>query len=145
MICPMLRFGQSTATSVDKDEVRNKHIYSYQLNQPLDAYGCNRTDGVCHAVDVHFVFGLPITYANSDRIQPPYTTEDYHLSVNIIRAWANFAKTGQPGSLDNVPWTDAFPDRAQVDKARFMALTPGRYAMQDELAEGRCRLWKKFA
>lgn len=143
MICPMIYFGQSMAISDESDSSRNSHLYSYQLNQPLDAYGCNRTDGVCHAVDVHFIFGLPITYANSTRIQPPYTEEDYDISMHMIRAWTNFAKNGEPGLLDNATWTEAFPNRTQIDKVQFMQLAPSNYSMQNELAEGRCKLWQK--
>lgn len=136
MICPMIYFGRSLLSST------NGSVFSYRLDQPLDAYGCHRSEGVCHAVDVHFTFGLPLSYYNSTHPHPtPYGLDDYNLSLVMTKAWTNFANTGRPGRLmDTVPWTEAFA-RTKVDDD-YMRLVPFHYRMSETLAEGRCRVWE---
>ncbi|GFW04174.1 acetylcholinesterase-1 [Trichonephila clavipes] len=50
--------------------------------------------GVAHYTEVQFVFGQPLQ--NPDR----YEASEIQLSVEMIKIWSNFVKTGKPG----IPW-----------------------------------------
>ncbi|CAH1780590.1 unnamed protein product [Owenia fusiformis] len=65
-----------------------------------------------HADDVGFVFGKA-KYTMEDLV----TTEERLLSDEMMRTWSNFAKTGSPGSLNDVAWpafTEANPSYLEI-------------------------------
>ena len=55
--------------------------------------------GVCHADDLVFLFGFPIELHGT-----VYSEEDYYLSLDMINAWSNFARYGQPGKFAGIEW-----------------------------------------
>lgn len=105
LICPALFFGEQLA-AVSRAATHRRHFYSYRLMQPLSGGtgGCEPWMGVCHAMDLPFVFGRPIEGENSGR----YTTGDIQLSRELIQAWTSFAKTGSPGKVGGTVWEEAF-------------------------------------
>ncbi|CAG2164753.1 unnamed protein product [Oppiella nova] len=57
------------------------------------AIACDiNTMGICHGMDIPFVFGLPF-------IRPGYLPKDVDLSKRVMDMWTKFAKTGC-GSVD---------------------------------------------
>jgi len=50
------------------------------------------------------------------------------LSKDMIRAWTNFAKTGQPGKMGTVEWESAFTNYHQPE-TKYMHLHSGSYKM----------------
>ena len=54
--------------------------------------------GVAHAMELHFVFGMPFLVNNPIRfLISNYTEEDKEMSLKVMKMWTDFAKTGNPG------------------------------------------------
>lgn len=76
-------------------------FYQYVFDFTLDFPGwdnftyCN--DHVCHGSDMPYTF---------DSIESYFTSDGIRLARSHINYWANFAKYGKPGTVDNVPWED---------------------------------------
>ena len=107
LVCPTMLFAHQYALHSSES---NK-FYSYRLVQPVTngLYDCKPWMGVCHAMDLYYVFGKPI--ANS-AINSSYSVNDYKLSKDIIQAWTAFAKYGNLSDTkmgeSKVQWTEAF-------------------------------------
>ena len=101
--------------------------YSYRLVQPLSkgTSGCPLWMGVCHAVDLGYVFGQPIEQHSSGH----YSHRDFQLSVDMINSWTSFAKTGHPGMMGNVKWEEAFPkgNTSDLGSHQMMVLDVDHY------------------
>ena len=68
------------------------NVYAYNMTyrskkKPFTSY-CGGWMKTCHAEDLTFVFGLPLRYPDK------YDQLDYDFSLNIIKIWTDFAKTG---------------------------------------------------
>ncbi len=72
---------------------------------------------VCHAAELPFVFGNPMT-AQIVSQNRSFTSEEKQLSITIMRYWTNFAQNGDPNGTDNPYWQpfDAKkPSRLKID------------------------------
>ena len=71
---------------------KKDNVYAYyftyrsQKKPLLDK--CNGWMGACHAEELLFVFGLPLKNPQD------YDQVDYQFSLDVIKAWTDFAKTG---------------------------------------------------
>ena len=88
VVCPTYTFAKQFAIAV-KDSQR---VYFYQLRYASEAFSpfmnCDiNTMGICHRMDIPFVFGLPF-------IRPGYLPKDVDLSKPVMDMWTKFAKTG---------------------------------------------------
>ena len=76
-------------------------FYHYVFDFTLDFPGwdnftyCN--EHVCHGSDMPYTF---------DSVESYFTSDGKRLARSHIKYWANFAKYGKPGSVDNVLWED---------------------------------------
>lgn len=61
---------------------------------------------VGHADELYFLF--TITRQTTD--------EDRQFSIELCKAWAQFAKTGHPGPLCGVQWTPAIENKTTAGK-----------------------------
>lgn len=69
--------------------------------------------GVCHGDDIVFLFGFPIRIRGI-----VYSEVDYQQSLDMIKTWTNFAKTGNPGKVGTVEWREA------IDKTKLNVDSP---------------------
>ncbi|CAG2174984.1 unnamed protein product [Oppiella nova] len=88
VVCPTYTFAKQFAIAI-KDSHR---VYFYQLRDASEAFApfmkCDiNTMGICHGMDIPFVFGLPF-------IRPGYLPKDVDLSKRVMDMWTKFAKTG---------------------------------------------------
>ncbi|XP_069831357.1 cholinesterase isoform X2 [Dendropsophus ebraccatus] len=81
-ICPLLEFTKRNL------ELGNK-AYLYFFNHRSSKLAWPGWMGVVHGYEIEFVFGIPM-YRRLN-----YTKEEETLSRNVMRFWANFAKTGK--------------------------------------------------
>jgi len=102
--------------------------YSYRLVQPLSnrQINCESWMGVCHAMDLSYVFGHALV---EHKQQPDH--RDYRLSWDIMQAWTQFAKSGHPGKMGTVEWSQAFdsPVHHGLESMRTMWLDANDYKM----------------
>ncbi len=83
-----------------QSQTGNAPIYRYyfEANQPGDPLHAERI-GTFHSDDIEYVFG------NLDsRKGALWRKEDYEISAQIQSYWTNFAKTGDPNSVDLPQW-----------------------------------------
>jgi len=96
--------------------------------QPLSieiGYGCHMSMGVCHAMDIAYIFGMPIRFRGI-----PFTEAEYQLSRDMILAWSSFALTGFPGNVGDTEWKSAVTfDGGLHIITRHMELVAANYTM----------------
>ncbi|MFM2272038.1 MAG: hypothetical protein RL702_1103 [Pseudomonadota bacterium] len=63
-------------------------------------------DGPHHGGEVAYVFGH-LDCPPAGAVETPPDQRDLALSRAMIKAWATFAKTGNPGEIDGLAWPDA--------------------------------------
>lgn len=92
-------FGQRMA----RDYNSSNKFYSYRLDRRGN--GAAKTlcpfewMGVCHGADLVYVFHDSFIKGSP---------EDIELSNEMMKAWTNFAKTGQPGSVGSIKWQQVY-------------------------------------
>ncbi|XP_073982359.1 juvenile hormone esterase-like [Rhodnius prolixus] len=75
-----------------------QYYYDYRgANSHLDVFG-NNSYGAAHGDEL-------ISLLNWEKRFPKYQSEDVKVSKNLVKMWANFAKTQKP-SLEDVIWPD---------------------------------------
>ena len=88
--------------------------------------------GVCHGSDIIYLFGLDHTRKYE---------EDYKLSREMMHAWTSFAKTGHPGLVGSVEWTEAFDPKDPFTE--HINLNGDKVAMVKDYFKETCNaLWK---
>ena len=117
------------------------HYYAYHLDKQsiLPLLGCRKWMGVCHAQDLVYVFGIP------QRLHGAVLDDDeYNLSVNIVKSWTAFARTGHPGSVGhNVHWAPAIDTHGADPSASLMNLNPHDYRMLPHFYSNLCnKFWQ---
>lgn len=135
LVCPTILFGEL----IGKRQPHNRY-YSYRLMQAPSGttmFGCDPAAGVGHAMDVPYVFGIPIGLRGII-----YNEKEYRLSRDMITAWTSFAKTGHPGMMGSVQWGEAFEPNSNGN-TKFMALHVDDYKMVSDYYKQRCdAFWK---
>ncbi|CAG2177337.1 unnamed protein product [Oppiella nova] len=94
MKCPTYLFAKQFKTIVKN----RQNVYFYELtyeNQvAAKLFGCDpQTMGVCHGMDIPYVFGLPL------RLPQLFQPEDVLLSRQVMKMWTDFAKYGKPDEV----------------------------------------------
>ena len=70
--------------------------------------------------------------------------DHYKLSQDMMQAWANFARSGNPGRINEVvQWEEAFDKERKVLQSQVMVLDPINYRMEKEFFKEKCDVfWK---
>lgn len=101
-------------------------------NAPLSFF-----QGVCHAEDVVFVFGIP------QRLRGiAFTEDEAKLSRDMISSWTMFARSGTTGKISDVTWEEAV-DRTNLNGPARMLEIGDTYRMVDGVYKTTCdAFWK---
>ena len=136
-----MQFGRAA-----QKQAPHKSFYSYRLMVKPDIAKtqtkgvCSGWTGVCHALDIIYVFGIPILtrgFLSSEL--------DYHFSYSIISAWTNFAKTGHPGMMGHVKWEQAHVEASDASGNLYtnvLMLDPKHYRMEHFYKKTCDTFWK---
>ena len=134
LVCPTILFAEEVAKSASPNQLS----YTYRLIQPLTSvrlFDCHGWMGVCHGEDYIYLFGLPL------RFQDIFTKEETQLSIDMILAWTDFAKTGKISKINGVEWTESIV--ANDPYARIMELKSNDYKMIPNFFKEKCdQFWK---
>lgn len=136
--CPTVFFGQTVAM-----KNTNKNVYSYIFSKSPERFHtwkqCVGYMGVCHGDDINTLFGFPIKLRGV-----VFSENEYRLSLDMIRAWAKFADTGNPGKLGDVEWKPALDNSKQNPTVSYMNLNSVDYKMVDDYYVPVCdNFWRK--
>ncbi|CAG2119368.1 unnamed protein product, partial [Medioppia subpectinata] len=115
MTCPTYLFAKSYA----------------KYGQNVEEYGCDE-GYVCHGADMVFVYGFTI------RNQHLFTENDYDFSIDIMKIWTDFAKTGKPHNV--------WPQLVDKSVIRVKDLNPNDMSLiLDNPYESTCDgIWKHY-
>ena len=118
--------------------VRRSYSFELQRAAAVHVFRCCNYPGwirhkVAHSDIYHFLFAIPKQTSEEDR----------KLSVDICRAWAQFAKTGHPGRFRSVEWTESrYESQDGGEHCRHMLLNiHPSMAYGSELKEI-CQFWE---
>lgn len=153
IVCPTMLFGEAVARQHHK-QGKQHNYYSYRFMQTINMniLGCKPEYGVCHAIDVVYLFGHPITFWNKtieyQGQEIKVSLEEYMMSKEMIHKWAQFIRTGNMGMVYHVPWTPAI-DIGHKDTSpknitvSFMELKMGHFEMNHEFYRESCdQFWR---
>ncbi|CAG2105294.1 unnamed protein product [Medioppia subpectinata] len=95
--CPTYLFAKRFAQTVKESQ----RVYFYELLYRAEYFAkmlsCTSTMGICHGVDVAFVFGEPLLHPND------YSSEDIYYSNVVIKMWTNHMDSDWPQLLNDEP------------------------------------------
>ncbi|CAG2112822.1 unnamed protein product, partial [Medioppia subpectinata] len=120
--CPTYHFAKRLATNGHK-------LYFYRFNcqsKQFSNLSACESGVVCHGADIDFVFGHPL------RNPTLYTETDYDFSIDVMKMWTNFAKTGKAH--------DVWPQLWDKSVIRVKDLNPNDMSLiLDNPYESNCR------
>jgi para-nitrobenzyl esterase len=86
-------------------------VYAYEFNDRHAPYYFPSMPGftplAAHTIDIQFLFALwhgGILGTPGASQSPALSEDEQHLSDQLVAAWTNFAKTGNPNGSGNAPW-----------------------------------------
>ncbi|XP_029028211.1 cholinesterase-like [Betta splendens] len=88
--------------------------------------------GVLHGYEIEFVFGMPLNASLG------YSKSEVNMTKKIMKHWANFARTGNPGG-DGVNWP-AFT----AERQEYITLNCNPPEQKRMLRAKECELWNKL-
>lgn len=139
--CPTLAFGEYLGRHPRPRHRTSKH-YTYLFNQRNKLMGCRKETGmVCHASDVYYAFGMPLRYANKTNGYD-FDEHDAKVSRAMMTAWTNFAKTGDPGTLEGTQWTPALQPTKDT-ASHYFEFNANNMKMGKDLFKERCDFWNR--
>ncbi|CAG2120566.1 unnamed protein product, partial [Medioppia subpectinata] len=91
--CPTYLFAKRFAQTVKESQ----RVYFYELLYASERFAkqttCDlTTQGVCHGMDIPFVFGLPLLNPSD------YSNEDIYYANYVVKIWSKFATDGHMNS-----------------------------------------------
>lgn len=132
-ICPTYVFGKMYS-----DVVKGNHSsYSFRFDKRvglLEVVGCVSWAGVCHASDIFYSFGMPL---HPGILVGTFDGHSAKISRDMITAWTNFAKTGNPEKMGSIEWPQAFKQDGAV---KTMAIFD-EHEVVENYYEQRCEFW----
>ncbi|XP_062850238.1 acetylcholinesterase [Trichomycterus rosablanca] len=142
VICPLQHFAKSYAQySSNTAGNRNSQVtvYLYLFDHQASNLAWPKWMGVIHGYEIEFVFGLPL----EKRLN--YTADEEKLSRRMMKYWANFARTGNPGN--NVDGT-IDPRRRwppfTASEQKHVGLNTEPIKVHKGLKTQHCPLWNRF-
>ncbi|XP_062408826.1 cholinesterase-like isoform X2 [Sardina pilchardus] len=88
--------------------------------------------GVMHGYEIEFVFGRPLNASLG------YTKEEVDMSRKFMRHWANFARTGDPGTADSV-WP-----LFSTEQQEYLTLNADAPQTLRKMKAQQCQFWDSF-
>ncbi|MDO4186454.1 MAG: carboxylesterase family protein [Bacteroidales bacterium] len=94
---PGMEAGEQRFAEV-RDSLSTNPVYLYLFNRPLPTDGRKALEGSFHSSELWYVFHT------LDRSWRPFTAGDYQLSDEMVDAWTNFCKFGNPNGEKDGAW-----------------------------------------
>jgi para-nitrobenzyl esterase len=123
-------------------------VYAYEFNDRHAPYYFPAMPGfaplAAHTIDIQFLFPLwhgGILGTPGASQSPALSEDEQHLSDQLVAAWTNFAKTGNPNGSGNAPWPrfvnqDGVPEYLSQNVPAVSTFTNGQFG-----ANHNCDFW----
>ncbi|GFN92340.1 carboxylic ester hydrolase [Plakobranchus ocellatus] len=122
--CSVVNFAQKYAQL-------GGQVYKYSFEENLSSNPWPDWMGVPHGYEIEAVFGIPLAPGSNN------TSAEKDLSSQVMKMWANFAKTGSPsGNDEDIAW----PLYTTGDK-QYVKIDAHGLHREDDLRDGLCQLW----
>jgi para-nitrobenzyl esterase len=108
-------------------------VWEYQFEQSLPG---RSSEGAAHSYEIPYVFGALLS---EGVLGARFGPADHLLSDTMIRAWTNFAKTGNPNYLSHTLWPQFTSSKHEY--IRFSSEFPGSALADRNLRDGFCALY----
>lgn len=138
--CPTLAFGDYLSRH-PKAKHRNSKHYSYLFSQNNQQVSCDgQPEMACHASDVFYVFGVPLR--SPYNVTLGFGEQDAKVSRAMMTAWASFAKTGDPGTIEGTRWSPSLQPHLD-NSSHYFEFSADSFHMNKDLFKDRCDFWNK--
>lgn len=95
----------------------NDALYAYRFDwdeqEDIWFFPFSEILGAAHGADIAFVMGAPM-YGSIGEYMYPDTDSAAQMTERMMSAWGNFARDGQPGIVDGMPWPEFAPRSPHV-------------------------------
>ncbi len=136
--CPTLEMAQRYADTA----LPSVTVYQYFFDHRSSSHPWPNWTGVLHGDEIAYVFGEPLK-ANLPGFN--YTAEEQQLSRDMMTAWSNFAKTGDPNRFADGGWVDFYWPVYSNNFKEYLTLRPGRQKTKGYgLDARRCAFWNSY-
>jgi para-nitrobenzyl esterase len=139
------------AAFTDPGACRNRHVsnllspqvpvYSYQFDYQHAPYYFPAMPGfeplAAHTIDIQFLF--PLWHGGILGVSHPLNADETTLSDQLVAAWTNFARTGNPDRSGNSPWPRFVTKAGPYFKENVPSSTTATDA--EFAAEHHCAFW----
>uniref|UniRef100_A0A8D3DI17 Carboxylic ester hydrolase n=1 Tax=Scophthalmus maximus TaxID=52904 RepID=A0A8D3DI17_SCOMX len=124
-VCPALEFAQRYSQHGGKT-----FLYLFDHRSSINPWPAWM--GVMHGYEIEFVFGMPLNASLG------YTKTEVNMTKKIMKHWANFARTGDPG-IDGVQWPAFTPQQQE-----YVTLNTNPPEPKTMMRAQECQLWNKL-
>jgi para-nitrobenzyl esterase len=138
IVCPQLAINRALA--------RQTPVYAYEFNDVTAPFIFPPLPGfeplAYHTADIQYLF--PLWRGGPKGVAHPLNAQQQHLSDGLIRAWTNFARSGDPNGPGAPSWP-AFKPAGGKPGVYLSETLPEAVAMTDQQfeAEHRCAFWAR--
>lgn len=123
-LCPARALARTLA-----EHRRNVYFYLFGHKSSLSTY--HDWIGVTHHDEVEFVFGRPLRLADT------YTGQDVEMSQRLIKAWAQFARTGTMPDQLGVKWP-----KYDTENNQYMTLMADKASVGERYHDRVCNIYE---
>ncbi|XP_042342696.1 acetylcholinesterase-like [Plectropomus leopardus] len=120
--CPMLEFAHRYSQ-------RGGKAFLFLFDHRSSVNPWPEWMGVMHGYEIEFVFGMPLN------VSLEYTKNEVNMSKKFMKHWANFARTGNPGT-DGVNWPLFTPERQE-----YVTLNHNHPEQKRMMKAKECHFW----
>ncbi|XP_040903059.1 acetylcholinesterase-like [Toxotes jaculatrix] len=124
-VCPVVEFAQRYSQNGGKT-----FLYLFEHRSSINSWP--QWMGVMHGYEIEFVFGMPLNASLG------YTKNEVNMTKKIMKHWANFARTGNPG-IDGADWPIFTPEHQD-----YVTLSYNPSEQKTMMRAQECQLWNKL-
>uniref|UniRef100_A0A8C6SPN8 Carboxylic ester hydrolase n=1 Tax=Neogobius melanostomus TaxID=47308 RepID=A0A8C6SPN8_9GOBI len=121
-VCPVQEFMQ-------KYSQRGAKTFLYWFDHRSSVNPWPEWMGVMHGYEIEFVFGMPLNATLG------YTNTEVNMTRKVMKHWANFARTGNPG-IDGAAWP-----HFTSEKQEYVTLNSRYPEIRTQIRPQECHLW----
>nr|WRI50106.1 acetylcholinesterase 1 [Aleuroglyphus ovatus] len=122
----------------DKYASVGNEVYMYYFTHRSTQNPWPKWMGTMHGDEINFIFGEPLNPKLG------YTSEEMHLSRQMMKCWANFAKSGNPTLDENRSWSQLHWPLYTTHSKEYLTLATNSTAIGRGPRTKQCAFWQNY-